>query len=339
MKTDEWRFMIWYRNSRVRTSFLSGIVVVSMSAAATHAGDWHFGSNLHCGDCHVEHGIAGGDPIPGGPYSTLLKKSTVNGLCLSCHDGSDASAPDVLAPVTMYNQTLSLESAGGHLITPGVANLTGHTLEIAEATPLSSAGKTLSMTCANCHDYHGNTNFRNLQYDPAGTGDSIPIELGTDVFQSVPPGDPPSSASAPAAYERGNIGYKSGWTRWCTSCHDQVATNSQAPAPAHFSGHPSEVAFGIAFSGNHADVSHWLAGIGEGFFGNSQVPGEGVARLPFVQPTATDFVSSRAVAATNRATCISCHSSHGSTNSKALRWPYVEGGVNYLSGCQQCHNK
>lgn len=330
--------MIWARSNPIRFSLLSGLVVLAMGGAL-RAGNWHFGANLHCGDCHVEHGIVGGNPIPGGPYSTLLKKGTVNGLCLNCHDGSDPSAPDVLAPVTMYNQTLSLESAGGHVITPGVVNPAGHTLEVAVATPLSSTGRTMSMTCASCHDYHGNTNYRNLRYDPAGTGDSISIELGSDVFQGVPPSDPPSSATSPAAYERGNIGYKTGWSRWCASCHDQVATNSPAPSPAHSSGHPSEVAFGVAGNGGHADVSHWLAGIGEGFFGNSQVPGEGVARLPFLQPQATEFVNSRTVSTTNKVSCISCHSSHGSANAKAMRWPYVEGGVNYLSGCQQCHNK
>lgn len=328
--------MTWIRNNLFRVSF--GLVAL-VTGSAVRAGEWHFGSNLQCGDCHVEHGIAGGNPIPGGPYSTLLKKGTVNGLCLTCHDGSDPSAPDVLAPVTMYNQTLSLESAGGHLVTPGMVNAAGHSLDIAMATPLSSTGRTLSLTCANCHDYHGNTNYRNLRYDPARTGDSISVALGSDVFNGVPPSKPPSSASSPAAYERGNIGYKTGWARWCASCHDQVATNSPAPSPAHFSGHPSEVAFGVAGSGSHVDVSHWLAGIGEGFFGNNEVPGEGVVRLPFLQPTATEFSISRTVSSTNMISCVSCHSSHGGANAKALRWPYVEGGVNYLSGCQQCHNK
>lgn len=319
-------------------AFCLSIVILSTYGLAL-AGDWHNGTSLHCGDCHVEHGIAGGDPIPGGPFSTMLKKSTINSLCLTCHDGSDATAPDVLTPVTMYNGTTSLESGGGHFQMPGTVSPYGHTLDVAVETPLNSSRQMTTLSCANCHDYHGNSNYRNLNYDPADRGDSINVVVGVDVFQGLLPSDPPSSASSIAAYQRLNVGYRSGWARWCATCHDQAAANTPASQPAHFSGHPIEISIGSIGTDPHVDFTHWLAGTGEGFVGNSQVAGEGILRVPFLQPAASDFVTSQLVNSANKLSCISCHSSHGGNNAKALRWPYVEGGVNYLSGCQQCHHK
>ena len=102
--------------------FYTILIPILLSPFVLLAGEWHVGASLQCGQCHVEHGSAGGQPIPGGPYSTLLQKGSVNELCLSCHDGSDPTAPDVLAPVTMYGQTLLNESAAGHLLTIGVSN-------------------------------------------------------------------------------------------------------------------------------------------------------------------------------------------------------------------------
>lgn len=303
------------------------------------AGEWHVGESLKCGECHVEHGVRGGVPIPGGPYSTLLLKGSVNELCLSCHDGSDPASPDVLAPVTMYNQTIAAQSAGGYLQSVGVLNTAGHSLGISSPIPLSNHAGSVSLNCASCHDYHGNSNYRNLRYDPGQTGDSVSIVAAVDLFWQNAPADPPNASATVAAYAQGNIGYKSGWNAWCGSCHSQVKTNTVASLPAHFNSHPSDIAMNASFGKLHVDIPHWIAGTGEGFAGNSSVPGEGIIRLPFSQPTATDFQSTQFVLSTNKVTCISCHQSHGGEYGTALRWPYVEGGVNYLSGCQQCHNR
>lgn len=303
------------------------------------AGEWHVGESLKCGECHVEHGIGGGVPIPGGPYSTLLVKGSINELCLSCHDGSDPSSPDVLSPVIMYNQTPAAQSAGGYLQPVGVLNTSGHSLGLTSSLPLSNHAGSISLSCASCHDYHGNSNYRNLLYDPGETGDSVSIVASVDLFWQTPPADPPNPSATVSAYSQRNIGYKSGWNSWCGSCHSEVKANSFAALPSHFNSHPSEVAINMASGTSHVDIPHWVAGTGEGFVGNAIVPGEGVIRLPFAQPTAVDFQTSQSVQSTNMITCISCHQSHGGEFSKGLRWPYVEGGVNYLSGCQQCHNR
>ncbi|MCX6836063.1 MAG: hypothetical protein NTW07_13230 [candidate division Zixibacteria bacterium] len=319
---------------------LTALITVSLLAAQSAlAGEWHVGESLTCGQCHLEHSSAGGQPIPGGPYSVLLLNGTINELCLSCHDGSDPSAPDVLMPVSMYSQGVIAESGAGPFAVVGTSHPFGHDLGIASPIPLSNAGKSISMTCGTCHDYHGNSNYRNLRFDPAGVGDSIVIEAGRDLFWNVAPSNPPSTSGSALAYNRGNIGYATSWSHWCGSCHDQVAANSAAVLPAHFNAHPTDVSFGGVIGAGHVATSHWVSGSGEGFLGSSPITGEGIPRLPFLQPQATDFATSQQVQSTNLVFCGSCHAAHGTVNTMDLRWPYVDGGVNYLSGCQQCHHK
>ncbi len=315
------------------------IIVLSLFGGSIQSGGWHKGESLQCGECHAEHASVGGQEIPGGPYSTLLLKSSINELCLSCHGGDDPTAPDVLAPVSMYAQSPRTESAGGHFQVPGVLNSAGHSLGIVLPIPLNSSGRNIELTCASCHDYHGNENYRNLKYDPAGSGDSIVLSALVDIFWQDPPPSFPNPVGAAAAYQLGNIRYKSSWSGWCGSCHDQIQNNSTAIPPAHFNAHPSDIALSGTGSSPHVSSSRWIDGTGEGFTGNATVPGEGISRLPFRQPTATDFATAGQVESSNEIFCGSCHKSHGSDFGKGLRWPYVEGGVNYLSGCQQCHGK
>ena len=318
---------------------LAAMGLVAATAATAGAGAWHVGESLPCGQCHAEHATVGGQPISGGPYSVLLRKATINELCLSCHDGSDPSAPDVIAPAPMYSQSVPSESAAGPLVASGAEHLSGHDLEVAAQVPLNSGGKAMSLTCASCHDYHGNTNYRNLRFDPAVTGDSLVVEAGRDVYWNVAPSVPPSANGSAAAYSRGNMGYRSALGTWCTSCHDQLAANAPAAPPAHFSAHPSQVSIGTFSESRHVSVSHWLAGAGEGFLLENPISGEGIPRLPFLQPEATDFATSVLVASGNQLFCGTCHGAHGTSHIGNLRWPYREGGVNYLSGCQQCHFK
>ncbi len=313
--------------------------VVMSVAGSVIAGNWHRGESLQCGECHAEHATAGGQVIPGGPFSTLLIKSSVNELCLSCHGGDDPTAPDVLSPVSMYAQSLTTESAAGFFQVPGVLNPMGHSLGLAVNVPLNSAGKNMELSCASCHEYHGNDNYRNLRYDPGATGDSISILSQQDIFWQDAPPELPSQGGAALAYQQGNIRYKSSWTRWCASCHDQISANTSAIPPAHFNAHPSDVPLSGTSGTPHVRTQGWISGDGEGFAGNAVVSGEGIPRVPFCQPTATDFASAGNVHSSNEVSCGSCHKSHGSDYSKSLRWPYLEGGINYLSGCQQCHGK
>jgi hypothetical protein len=315
-------------------SIFSLVFCIAIFAVELIAGEWHVAGSLRCGDCHLQHSSEKGEPHPEGTQAYLLRKASVNEVCLSCHDGTDPTAPDVQAPAPMYASTVSQESAAGVLLGAPEDNPRGHTLGLPVITALQSTASPMILSCASCHAVHGNDNYRNLQHDPAALGADIRVALDTHVFVNLHPDKPPTPGGSINAYSRDNVAYARGMSDWCTSCHDLLATNSPAAAPAHFNNHPSNLAISVTGFDDHADAAHWIAGSGEGFTGIG-----GMLRVPFQVPTASSFTSAREVASSNQVTCLSCHKSHGSANQKALHWPYLEGGDNFLSGCQQCHNQ
>ncbi len=320
------------RDGRMRYSIV--IAIFSMILAPiTRAGNWHSAGSLRCADCHLQHSS---DMNGGTPYEYLLVKNSINELCLSCHDGSDPTAPDVQAPVTMYSGTVSQGSAAGYFSNIAMSNPNGHDLGLIEPTPLETSGQPRELTCASCHAVHGNANYRNLLEDPAGVGASLRVEVGTDVFVKLQPDDPPTVGGSAAAYEQGNSAYKSGMTQWCSSCHDRLATNAQSSSPAHFDGHPSDVALNQFGQEAHTDPQHWVTGLGEGF---PDAGISGMPRVPFLSPQASSFSPATTPMESNEVSCMSCHKAHGSGNQKGMLWPYLEGGASQVSGCQQCHNK
>ena len=116
-------------------TFTIALAVLWLSA---FAGQWHVGESLSCQDCHLQHATQDGEPLPGGPYSTMLIEASVNELCLSCHDGTDPTAPDVQSPVTMYSAGSTGESAAGYFGQNGVDNPRGHGLGFGAVTPLQN---------------------------------------------------------------------------------------------------------------------------------------------------------------------------------------------------------
>lgn len=302
-----------------------------------YAGNWHVAGSLPCDDCHLQHGSDQQHLVTGAGFSFLLRKNSVNELCLSCHDGTDASAPDVSAPVGMYNGTTSQESAAGFFAAMGMDNPGGHALGLVLPTPLGTGSKTTELNCISCHASHGNGNYRNLLLDPASTGANLVVEVGTSVFQKQPPDNPPTVNGSAIAYSRDNIGYAKGMSAWCSSCHDQLSLNSPAASPAHFNSHPSDLSLDAFSTSTHADPAHWISGTGEGFDASAAL--SATSRLPFQTPGATDFTSSTKVQSKNEVFCLSCHKAHGSNNRRNLTWPYLESSGSSLAGCQQCHNK
>jgi len=338
------------------------VLTVTLMPSLGNAGEWHVGASLRCGDCHLQHSSEDNQPIPGGPFSTLLLKNTVNELCMSCHNGSDLNAPDIQSPVNMYATATSGESSGGFFGQAGVAHENGHDLEMGSGTPLSVDGRLLNLNCRHCHAVHGNLNYRNLLYDPGNKGDSITLEDGVEVFTEHKPDRPPTRGGSISAYNRANVGYKQNFTTWCVSCHDLLSVNSSAADPAHFHNHPSDVSVAAFGFDSHTDPAHWVAGVGEGFTNmaagdisiDASVPfpqggadteeslietATGIERVPFQSVVAVDFATARAAKESDQVFCMSCHKAHGSNSRAGQLWPYQEGGQNFIAGCQQCHNK
>ncbi|NOY88545.1 MAG: cytochrome c3 family protein [FCB group bacterium] len=313
-------------------------IIIVFSSSMVWGGQWHIGTSLNCDDCHLQHASKQGQSLPGGPYTYLLLKDNINDLCLSCHDGTNATAPDVQAPVDMYSSTSSQESAAGYFETVGIDNPHGHTLGVNVLVPLQNEGNSVTLTCASCHAVHGNSNYRNLLYDPASVGATITLEEGLDVFTQNNPANPPTVSGSIQAYERDNVGYKNDFSQWCVSCHNQLATNSSSTPPAHFNAHPNNVALNEFVGDYHTDPAHWTLGTGEGFAVDTSST-TGIPRVPFLAPTASDYTTSKIAQSSNKVFCGSCHKAHGKDNNKSLLWPFLEGGNNFIAGCQQCHYK
>lgn len=304
-------------------------------ARRAQAGEFHGGNALTCSDCHTIHYSENALPPTraeaGGPWGRLLRYSNVNELCLSCHDGNEPKSPDVLAPVTQYVGSGDEHSGAGFFSGgDGSVSANGHDLGGAgSSVPLSTMGP-VQLSCASCHDPHGNANYRNLRPDP-GTGGGRDILLGTDVFENVSPPVPPTQSGVVQAYRRSNIGYRSGMVQWCMQCHDLALTGGQTLGTSH----PNEA----AMSGFLADAAHWLAGTGTGFGTATNDGVEGVPRLRFQEPGGSSYATSTAVAATNQVFCLSCHHSHGGPYEYGMIWPSNSpGNADQDSGCQQCHN-
>lgn len=320
----------------MKCTMLATMLLAMTASSPVLAGNWHVESSLHCPECHVQHATQDRQPLPGGPFVYLLTKGSVNELCLSCHDGSDPEAPDVLAPVEMYSPTGTGESAAGMLAQAGFDNSFGHNLDFPAFVPYQAAGDQLALNCASCHDVHGNANYRNLLSDPARTGMQLVVREGFEVFTQFRPDNPPTPTGSIRAYAQDNVGYQSGLSDWCASCHDRLAANSPGTDPAHFLAHPAGVTMNEFVGENHTDLDHWLGGTGDGFAPDDP---EGIGRLPVENVDAVDFSSAVTVKGSNRLFCGSCHRAHGGYLVEGLRWPYREGGSGALAGCQQCHYK
>jgi len=301
------------------------LLVATVSDALTQHDLAH--NTQSCSDCHTMHYSEGAIPPAssdmGGPFNQLLLKATSNKICLFCHDGTDVRAPDVLAPVTMYSGSGDETSAGGFFeLSGGTASPRGHDLDVlATAVPLSDKTN-MSLTCATCHDPHGTDNFRNLKTAPAG-GTGTKVLLGTDVFTAQSPTDPPSESGSVGAYKVSNVGYVSATSSWCKECHNlghaTVMTELVIPT---------------------ATSAHWVAGTGSGFGVATGDSVEGIPRLRFQSPGATDYLTSRDVNPANQGICESCHFAHGGAYLKGLTWPYrdLPAQADTNSGCYQCHD-
>ena len=326
-----------------------GVITLAMilpmdSVYALHKG----AGGLDCSGCHTMHNSQQGASMGGSPTARLLRATTTEGLCLSCHDtaGSQYSAYSATVPAVK----------GAPAGTPAAGNFTdldatndaagqvnkgkGHNLGEGSNTLTPAGGVALTgFTCTNCHDPHGVSAdtatisaFRNLKFTPTGSGGG-----GPTVINAGPAEGTLASAVYPeTSYYYGKVtggAAISNLSQWCGTCHDNfygdANTGTAAPYTRHSTSNPTTY-----HRISSVDSVNYLA-VAE------------ASRFPVEDTTTSATANSANItnkAAGNEAAdgvfCMSCHKAHATANADQLRWAYnAVGQTSPGSACQQCHNK
>lgn len=348
MKPSEMQLLPKHRGNL--SLIASAIVAASLlSVGASQAGEYHGPLQNTCSDCHTAHASVRGETWTPTPH--LLKNSGGEvSLCMSCHDGTDPQAPDIVASGTAGSPTdivstlytSKFGSSAGFFQNDfhNAVSPFGHSMApaVSVTAPLSTTyQKNGGLMCSDCHDTHGNDNYRNLLPDPNPKHPgSYTIALGTQVKEATPVNA--LNPNPAVAYDTANVSLyvQNNIGAWCADCHDQLSTNSTGGAPAHFRGHPSDVPIGAI--GAHTDVANWTgsgsqANTGFGTDVNDSIAG--IPRLRYGSPSGSNTIPGNS----DTVSCLSCHKAHGSKYKHGLVWPLQQTGADMLSGCQQCHYK
>ena len=210
------------------------ILVLTVSAVVFGTGGPHQGTFASdtdaCANCHRAHT---------GKAKKLLAASSQYALCTTCHGGSGADT-DVVAGVYLgtANGTENAGLRGGGFEqalmntalsdtfdeTGASVNITSrHTVgtssAIAWGSGTSGNGETVSLECSNCHNPHGNSNYRMLRPKPTSlaawaglTAVNVPDETSKKYTISYGPNHNRDLTQYPDSV-------MSEVADWCSQCH------------------------------------------------------------------------------------------------------------------------
>lgn len=306
-------------------------------AAVAQAGDYHRGQTLICGECH------------GGDRGRLDgQASTINALCLGCHDGSTRAADVVGQNSGRYPTDVR---QAGCLNELGVgAESTGHTLGSTAVAPGSSppwsAASDGGLHCLHCHEAHGNSAYRNLRTHPGNAVDR-------PVLVTYNAGAPGMNDLRQQVFERRARSYderdvdfnepdrsNSAYAAFCAGCHDRLhgvpgdaATVGGSRSGRSFAGFARHPTAGVNIGDGQGDMAAQLATL--------------AARRNRVK-VASETGAWDPPARGATPSCMSCHKAHGNQNAFGLiyrsgRGALTEegdgGGRALESLCGQCHGE
>lgn len=383
------------------------LLILILSMPNLYAGEYHNPKertvsnyeSLACSQCHTMHGSQGGQSMLYGGSNLqpkLLRHQSILELCLFCHDGTNSVAimDNRIPPDILNNNQNYVPSAGDfrHSNVDNEANRHSIGTDVTTTTPPGYDNTKVIWTgtdsvtgrfgstfnCLYCHAQHGNSNYRNLRYDPGdpvndnqGTGVNIVYRMtsatctaGTcDVENSDSGGNLPTGL---AKYYRANVKFRrtgsdyNKISEWCGKCHSKFFGKS-----------------GNAELGGDASPD---PGVGGGDINTSTSPWKrhpvgdinvGATNLHTDTSNSSYLGTTIRVADYNNSLtnyqplCLTCHYAHGGGNPNNVIDPtldhsmlaYIDnsGNVNICNGsngcsytasqgmmrnvCQQCHNQ
>ncbi|MCL5040787.1 MAG: Ig-like domain-containing protein [Firmicutes bacterium] len=272
---------------------------------STYKNSAHFLKGITCGDCHSSHGS---------DYSLLLNRpedtDTVSGLCLSCHDGSRADAPNVKPDLTQTG------SPSPDRYRHPTLYVSGQHSDTEDYATLYASGKRHA-ECVDCHDPH-NELPRTTTVNPPAAPPPLQNVSGVEVtFGTKTWADWESTGPAPMTFIK-PIQYQ---YQLCFKCHSSYAFGSNPPTPG---GSIQQTDTPKEFNPNNP-AYHAVVGTSkiQTFTYNSQT-------YYYGKFTGTDS-NGNAMTATTRLYCEDCHRSsssglkgpHGSSYWYILRGPWT----------------
>ncbi|MFN8630566.1 MAG: cytochrome c3 family protein [Chloroflexota bacterium] len=240
--------------------------------------------------------------LRGGGFDQAILDSSLSG---SGSTGANAGKIGTLPQFALTTSKHNVDEAGTAW---GAGNISGS----------SNPGVGVALTCASCHDPHGNGQYRILKTTPddAYTGAYTGITPNRGSMSNVAIADVSTYVYTTTDYwhpedanSTGSGSYIANISNWCSSCHTRYLAG-----------------------GNSADTNS----------------GDAIFRYRHTT-TGTTFAGNDATAPT----CVQCHVAHGSnaavgTNSAAVALPGQSGGrgpdssllrIDNRGVCQKCHNK
>ncbi len=336
---------------------------------------------LVCSQCHTMHGTQGGQSlIYGGAdeqYKGLIRAATIDQLCRTCHEANDLGMSNPTPP-DIWNNTLGYTpSAGDFAHNNEIVETNRHSIGQTNLTPPGGSYNVAYFHCEECHDQHGNKNYRNLKLRPGGVGSDLivtyvldgdgsktcsdgvttePCDVNIDTISN------PLPQSNLTKFQRSNVTFRkasgdtNGVAAWCGGCHTDfhgaggasnmggtVSGDIDGTASSYWIRHPvRDVNINEASSNMHVDRNNW-AGLSS------------AVRVRAVDP---DGVAPTSGNADEYPFCLTCHYAHGGGNPSTdqsldhtnLMFLDSSGRINIDPSfdanssrirnlCQQCHNQ